>query len=463
MVRRGLFFLWSLALFSSLGSLQAGELKAADAGPLHEAFVTPIMGSPILEAVSFLPPKTLQENPPSAPAIGLVWIPGYWGWDNQIEDFIWVTGVWRKPPPGMNWISGFWDQSEVGHVWIRGFWYKSVPEKLSYTDLPPPDPLDEKVAQSETNQEFWAPGFWEYSPLQGRYSWVKGSLQAFDRDWVYIPATYVWRPGGYIFIPPYWDYPLVDRGVAYSPLFIEPSKRMGYVVNPSITLEPDSILRRLFPTCPNYITLFQHSFHFSREFWHDFAFVPTWWYWASWWSLTWHDQWGLYWWYSHPGFPQPLWVTEQISQQISPPLDAFCNLVSRVPPPFFITPNGMTHASKILMFLRGDPIMPADPKQAAAIRQKVEPHPEEAKILRPLAIRMPASHTVNREIAKPRTQFYAEEKATEEPMHSNSPKKPTKKEAQEIPSKQGSYPPGPKGSTGILELMRPVPRTSSKK
>ena len=70
------------------------------------------------------PPENLQEVPPAEqPAgAGIVWVPGYWAWDADRNDFIWVSGCWRNAPPNTYWVPGHWLQAGNGWEWIGGFW-----------------------------------------------------------------------------------------------------------------------------------------------------------------------------------------------------------------------------------------------------------------------------------------------------------------------------------------------------
>ena len=38
------------------------------------------------------------------------------------NDFVWVSGVWREPPPGRQWVPGYWNQVEGGFQWVPGDW-----------------------------------------------------------------------------------------------------------------------------------------------------------------------------------------------------------------------------------------------------------------------------------------------------------------------------------------------------
>src|SRR5262249_52882676 len=78
-------------------------------GPVHEAFATlaaePVAAKPVPKK----PPKALDEMPPDEKPEGdVIWMPGYWHYDDERQDFMWVSGVWRTPPPGKRWVAGYW-------------------------------------------------------------------------------------------------------------------------------------------------------------------------------------------------------------------------------------------------------------------------------------------------------------------------------------------------------------------
>src|SRR5207249_214483 len=74
-------------------------------GPVHEAFATPTAESPVAPQVPKKPPTALEEMPPAEKPEGQVaWIGGYWHWDDERRDFLWVSGCWRTQPPGRQWI-----------------------------------------------------------------------------------------------------------------------------------------------------------------------------------------------------------------------------------------------------------------------------------------------------------------------------------------------------------------------
>jgi len=94
-------------------------------GPVHEAFAgivtfNPEAGVEVLKA----PPESIEEVPPDERPEGanVTWIPGYWAWDDERNDFLWVSGVWRALPPGRQWVAGYWAQSRQGYQWTSGYW-----------------------------------------------------------------------------------------------------------------------------------------------------------------------------------------------------------------------------------------------------------------------------------------------------------------------------------------------------
>src|SRR5207253_6727015 len=94
-------------------------------GPVHEAFAQPTLRRQgASEIVSRKPPEPVNELPPDQKPEGenVVWLPGYWAWDEDRTDFLWVSGVWRVPPPGRHWTPGYWAQAEGGWQWVSGYW-----------------------------------------------------------------------------------------------------------------------------------------------------------------------------------------------------------------------------------------------------------------------------------------------------------------------------------------------------
>ena len=70
------------------------------------------------------PPAPIQEMPPDQKPAGqnVQWIPGYWSWDVSRRRFIWISGIWREPPPNNQWVPGYWHQVDGGLQWVSGTW-----------------------------------------------------------------------------------------------------------------------------------------------------------------------------------------------------------------------------------------------------------------------------------------------------------------------------------------------------
>ncbi len=80
-------------------------------GPVHEAFAETVTfdAEPGI-VVPKAPPAAIEELPPDQKPEGanVSWIPGYWAWDDERNDFLWVSGIWRDLPPGRQWLPGYW-------------------------------------------------------------------------------------------------------------------------------------------------------------------------------------------------------------------------------------------------------------------------------------------------------------------------------------------------------------------
>ena len=196
-------------------------------GPIHEAFAEVVSYNPQPgQIVSKEPPKAIEEVPPAEKPEGdYTWIPGYWAWDQDRENFIWVTGAWRIPPPGTTWVPGYWNQAANGHQWVGGYWgpaantataSESTSETV-YLPTPPQSVESGASTPAPSPDHFWVPGYWYW--VDGQYVWRAGYWGRCQPDWVWIPARYVWTPGGYVFLAGHWDYALAKRGVVFCPVY----------------------------------------------------------------------------------------------------------------------------------------------------------------------------------------------------------------------------------------------------
>ncbi len=221
-------------------------------GPVHEAFAKPMTmdpQAPIL--VSKQPPEALQEMPPAEKpvAAGIVWVPGYWGWDTDREDFIWVSGCWRNAPPGTYWVPGYWLQLETGWEWIAGFWKPMATqpqEQIEYLPAPPAAVEIEAPGAPPLADQVWVPGCWYWSG--GRYLLRHGYWVTPQAGWVWVPSHYVWTPRGYIFCSGHWDYDLDNRGVLFAPTYLPPAVRVqvGFVFCPGVCVDLGMLRLNLF-------------------------------------------------------------------------------------------------------------------------------------------------------------------------------------------------------------------------
>jgi len=72
------------------------------------------------------PPLPVMEQP-VAPGDGYIWTPGYWAWDDQVQDYYWVDGEWvMAPEAGLLWTPGYWAYGKGGYVWNAGYWGPEV-------------------------------------------------------------------------------------------------------------------------------------------------------------------------------------------------------------------------------------------------------------------------------------------------------------------------------------------------
>jgi hypothetical protein len=211
-------------------------VEVQTSGPIHEGFATPLTTEvPESIVVKKEPPQPIEELPPEQKPEGenVVWIPGYFAWDEDRRDFIWISGFWRDVPPGRVWVSGYWGQNAEGWQWVPGFWTSGEQNEVTYLP-PPPETIETgpSIEQPSVNH-FWVPGHWHW--VDSRYAWRAGYWSRINPDWVWIPAHYVWCPSGYVFVDGYWDYPVVRRGLLFAPAYFQPvAYRRPYYFTPSI-------------------------------------------------------------------------------------------------------------------------------------------------------------------------------------------------------------------------------------
>ncbi|MEK6237824.1 MAG: hypothetical protein N2C14_24200, partial [Planctomycetales bacterium] len=217
-------------------------------GPLHEAFAEQYNPNPApgLTAPS-KPPELVQEIPPSLfpNRPGMQWISGYWGWSQDYERFIWISGCWREVPRGRRWIPGYWRPVDGGrHQWVAGFWIDARRRELTYSPAPPQSQEHGPQAEAPSQDHIWDPGRW--TPKGEKHAWTAGVWIPARQDQVWIPDRQAWTPRGVVYLSGYWDYRLVQRGIAFAPAYFEKPvhEKSGYVFSPTVSL--NQLLLHLF-------------------------------------------------------------------------------------------------------------------------------------------------------------------------------------------------------------------------
>jgi hypothetical protein len=242
-----------LVVFALFGAAQDQTVQppgtdAQARGPVHEAYAEPISDHTEQGAVvAKQPPAPIDELPPEEKPEGdnVQWIPGYWAFDQDQGDFLWVSGFWRVPPPGRRWVPGHWQEVENGWIWNSGFWAPDNLQQLQYMPAPPPSVETGPPVPAPDAASIYVAGCWVY---QGRYLWRPGHWIAYRPGWVWIPAHYIWTPVGCLFVEGYWDHPLDERGVLFAPvrfdLGVWLAARRPYV--PEFVIHTDFLLGALF-------------------------------------------------------------------------------------------------------------------------------------------------------------------------------------------------------------------------
>ncbi len=380
-------FLPGIVILSPFGSLHS-EITPIVRAPVHEAYMQASGESDLLiRAISKAPPSPLNEKHPPKCFEQTVWIPGYWMWIDERNDFIWITGNWRRPPQGRAWIPGFWKQYDSGWVRFSGFWTDRPEKELRFNKMPPPTERNEGIPESPGMNYFWMPGYWQYNSSSDAYTFLAGQWVAFDPNWVYVPAKYICTPEGYLFIPGYWDYPLDVRGCAYTPVFVSPESRSD-TFTPQIPFDDVDIIRSCFVYWPDYYLFFMHHKFFYPAFWDGWCCTPPWWNWNTCWCFSWENNWALWWWWTHPGYPQPYWIDESLAKGIAPPPPVLLEWMNHIYPPLIVSPWGIISSVEFIKAIAGiaknvPAIFPADRKKKSEILDRVQPLNRETTILRP--------------------------------------------------------------------------------
>lgn len=274
---------------------QGQEPQVLTRGPIHEGFAEPVSFNPKpgLTAPKE-PPAAVEEVPPDEKPAGdnVAWLGGYWSWDEDRKDYIWVSGFWRVLPPNRKWIPGYWNRLDTGWQWTAGYWASAQQPDVEYLPSPPETLEQGPATEAPTTDHIWVPGCWMY---RSRYLWRPGYWVVSQPGWVWYPSHYVYSPTGYIYVDGYWDYAFARRGVLFAPVYYDPwwHRSSVYVYRPSIVLDIGLVSAHFFcrPTyshyyfgdyyASSYVSLGYtpwFSFHYSRGYYCPHYAYSRWYY-----------------------------------------------------------------------------------------------------------------------------------------------------------------------------------------
>ncbi len=218
-------------------------------GPVHEAFAETVTYDPEAGIVAPTgPPAPIEEVPPEQRIEGdnVAWIPGYWGWDDERNDFLWISGIWRALPPGRQWVPGYWGKSDQGFQWTSGYWADAEASEVEYLPEPPASVEVGPNIAAPSADHTWLPGCWLWR--NGRYAWRPGFWATAQPNWVWVPARYVWAPRGYVFVDGYWDHSIERRGVLFAPVHFNKNvyAQQGFSYSPTTVIDLAALTSHLF-------------------------------------------------------------------------------------------------------------------------------------------------------------------------------------------------------------------------
>jgi hypothetical protein len=232
-----------------IDSEESPDAEVLTRGPVPEAFAGVVSFNPEPGiVVTSGPPDPIEEIPPAERPEGdnVAWIPGYWAWDDERNEFLWISGTWRALPPGRQWIAGSWGKISEGYQWISGYWADTGASETTY--LPPPPASVEtgpNIAAPAVNY-IWMPGCWVW--YHSRYAWQPGYWAPGRPDWDWVPPHYLWTPRGHVFVAGYWDYPGQRRGMLFATVYFHSSvyARHSYHYTPSLVISFGAFNDHLF-------------------------------------------------------------------------------------------------------------------------------------------------------------------------------------------------------------------------
>jgi hypothetical protein len=227
------------------------DVEVLTRGPVHEAFAETVSLDPVAGMiVQVAPPEAIEEMPPEHQLEGdnVTWIPGYWAWDDERNDYLWISGIWRNLPPGRQSVPGYWNTIGDGqYQWTSGYWADSRTSEVSYIATAPPRSLDVGPNVAAPSDDYsWAPGSWYWS--DSRYLWRPGYWVMYRPNWTWMPSRYCWTRHGYVYVDGYWDYAVARRGVLFAPVYYRNHvyATPGYYYTPAIVVALSVFADHLF-------------------------------------------------------------------------------------------------------------------------------------------------------------------------------------------------------------------------
>jgi hypothetical protein len=271
-----------LPMAASGQAAQGEDVQILTRGPVHEAFAESVSFDPVAGVIISGPvPEAIEELPPEQQLEGdnVTWIPGYWAWDDDQNDFIWISGIWRNLPPGRQWVPGYWSELDGGQSqWTSGYWADATETEVSYVATAPPRSIDSGPnIEAPSSNHSWVPGNWFW--VDTRYAWRPGYWVPQRTDWTWVPSRYNWTRRGYVHVDGYWDYAVARRGVLFAPVYFNRHvySQPDYYYTPSIVVGLSVFSNHLFvrPSCGHYYfgdyyaPRYRDSGYYSSFSWHS--------------------------------------------------------------------------------------------------------------------------------------------------------------------------------------------------
>jgi len=219
-------------------------------GPIHEGFAQPNVAPRAGPVAPKAPPEPIPEQPPDQKPNGdnVVWVPGYWSFDTDKNDWVWVSGFWRVPPAGRKWVPGYWTKTNAGWQWVNGFWAPSNLDEAPYAPEPPESLERGPSVPAPGDDYYYVPGDWLYQPDYSRFVWSPGFWCRPKPGFVWTPSRWSWTPRGFLHVSGFWDRDLAGRGVLFAPVhFPKPLwQQRGWAFQPNHVVPTRALMASLW-------------------------------------------------------------------------------------------------------------------------------------------------------------------------------------------------------------------------